>query len=72
MAAHAVGLVALGVFYLVILLTGILASRKSKEVEKKCIGKKSEVAIVGGRDMIVVIGVFTMTGNIFVSSSFVI
>uniref|UniRef100_A0A3Q2YL68 High affinity choline transporter 1-like n=1 Tax=Hippocampus comes TaxID=109280 RepID=A0A3Q2YL68_HIPCM len=63
MSVHAAGLVAVGVFYVVILLTGILALRKSKEVEKKCIGKKSEVAIVGGRDMIVVIGVFTMTAT---------
>ncbi|KAM9815517.1 high affinity choline transporter 1-like [Syngnathus typhle] len=63
MAVHVGGLVAVIAFYAVILLTGILASRKSKKVEKKCTGKKSEVAIVGGRNINVVIGVFTMTAT---------
>ncbi|XP_019720982.1 high-affinity choline transporter 1-like isoform X2 [Hippocampus comes] len=63
MAVHVAGLVAVGFFYVVILLTGILASRKSKQVEKKCSGRKSEVAIVGGRNMNVVICVFTMTAT---------
>ncbi|XP_061630155.1 high-affinity choline transporter 1-like [Phyllopteryx taeniolatus] len=63
MAVHVTGLVAVVVFYLVILLTGIFASRKSKQLEKKCTGKKSEVAIIGGRNINVVIGVFTMTAT---------
>ncbi|XP_057692385.1 high affinity choline transporter 1-like [Corythoichthys intestinalis] len=63
MAVHVAGLVAVAAFYIVILLTGILASRKSKKVEKKCTGKKSEVAIVGGRNINVLIGVFTMTAT---------
>ncbi|XP_061678648.1 high-affinity choline transporter 1-like isoform X2 [Syngnathoides biaculeatus] len=63
MGVHVAGLVAVGVFYLVILLTGIFASRKSKQVEKQCSGKKSEVTIVGGRNINVVIGVFTMTAT---------
>ncbi|XP_019720979.1 high affinity choline transporter 1-like [Hippocampus comes] len=63
MAVHVAGLVAVGFFYVVILLTGILASRKSKQVEKKCSGRKSEVAIVGGRNINIVTGVFTMAAT---------
>ncbi|XP_077425013.1 high affinity choline transporter 1-like [Vanacampus margaritifer] len=63
MAVHVAGLVAVVAFYAVILLTGILAARKSKKVEKKCAGKKSEVTIVGGRNINVLIGVFTMTAT---------
>ncbi|XP_077373194.1 high affinity choline transporter 1-like isoform X2 [Festucalex cinctus] len=63
MAVHVAGLVAVIAFYAVILLTGILAARKSKKVEKKCPGKKSEVTIVGGRNINVLIGVFTMTAT---------
>ncbi|XP_077373195.1 high-affinity choline transporter 1-like [Festucalex cinctus] len=63
MAVDVAGLVAVTVFYIFILLTGILASRKSKKVEKKCTGQKSEVAIVGGRNINIVIGVFTMTAT---------
>ncbi|XP_061750754.1 high affinity choline transporter 1-like [Nerophis ophidion] len=63
MAVNVAGLVAVAAFYVVVLLTGILASRKSKKVEKKCIGKKSEVSIVGGRNINVLIGVFTMTAT---------
>ncbi|XP_051916436.1 high affinity choline transporter 1-like isoform X2 [Hippocampus zosterae] len=63
MAVNVAGLVAVGVFYVVILLTGILASRKSKQVEKKCLERRSEVAIVGGRNINIVVSVFTMTAT---------
>nr|XP_046250812.1 high affinity choline transporter 1-like isoform X2 [Scatophagus argus] len=65
MAVNVPGLVAVAVFYIVILATGIWASRKSKKVEKKCISSKSEVTIVGGRNIGVLVGVFTMTGGLF-------
>lgn len=65
MAVHVGGLVSVVAFYAVILITGILASRKSKNEEKKCTGHKSEVTIVGGRNINVLIGVFTMTGETF-------
>ncbi|XP_063731552.1 high-affinity choline transporter 1-like isoform X2 [Eleginops maclovinus] len=63
MAVNVPGLVAVVVFYIVILVIGIWASRKSKKVEKTCAGKKSEVAIVGGRNISVLVGVFTMTAT---------
>lgn len=65
MAVNIPGLVAVVIFYIVILLTGILAARKSKKVEKTCAGSKSEVTMVGGRNISVLVGVFTMTGRNF-------
>ncbi|KAM7396667.1 hypothetical protein PAMP_019691 [Pampus punctatissimus] len=63
MAVDVPGLVAVVVFYIVILVIGIWASRKSKKVEKTCVGSKSEVSIVGGRNINVLVGVFTMTAT---------
>ncbi|KAK9516732.1 hypothetical protein VZT92_024647 [Zoarces viviparus] len=63
MAVNVPGLVTVVVFYIVILAIGIWASRKSKKVEKTCAGTKSEVAMVGGRNINVLVGVFTMTAT---------
>ncbi|KAM7002990.1 high affinity choline transporter 1-like [Tautogolabrus adspersus] len=63
MAVDVPGLVAVVFFYIVILVIGIWASRKSKKVEKTCAGSKSEVAMVGGRNINVLVGVFTMTAT---------
>ncbi|XP_051238501.1 high affinity choline transporter 1-like isoform X1 [Dicentrarchus labrax] len=63
MAVNVPGLVAVVVFYIVILVIGIWASRKSKKVEKTFAGSKSEVAMVGGRNINVLVGVFTMTAT---------
>ncbi|XP_029290473.1 high affinity choline transporter 1-like [Cottoperca gobio] len=63
MAVNVPGLVAVVVFYIVILVIGIWASRKSKKVEKTCAGTKSEVTMVGGRNINVLVGVFTMTAT---------
>lgn len=65
MAVSVPGLVAVVVFYIVILVIGIWASRKSKKAEKTCVGSKSEVTMVGGRNINVLVGVFTMTGKTF-------
>ncbi|KAJ4921060.1 hypothetical protein JOQ06_026031 [Pogonophryne albipinna] len=51
MAVNWPGLVSIGVFYIIVLGTGIWASRKSKREEKKCSGNRSEVAMVGGRNL---------------------
>lgn len=64
MAVNIPGLVAVVVFYMVILIIGVWASRKSKKVEKTCTGSKSEITMVGGRNINVLVGVFTMTGRI--------
>ncbi|XP_045559976.1 high-affinity choline transporter 1 isoform X2 [Salmo salar] len=63
MALDVGGLVAVVVFYVLILAIGIWASRKSKKEEEKCVGSKSEVTMIGGRNINVLVGVFTMTAT---------
>ncbi|XP_069046212.1 high-affinity choline transporter 1-like isoform X3 [Lepisosteus oculatus] len=63
MSVNIPGLIAVIVFYIVILVTGIWASRKSRKEEKKCTGNRSEVTMVGGRNIHVFIGIFTMTAT---------
>lgn len=60
MAFHVAGLIAIIVFYLAILLVGIWASWKTKNVG----GERSEAIIVGGRDIGLLVGGFTMTGTL--------
>lgn len=50
-------------FYIIVLGTGIWASRKSKREEKKCTGNRSEVAMVGGRNLNIFVSIFTMTAT---------
>ncbi|KAJ4924850.1 hypothetical protein JOQ06_003800 [Pogonophryne albipinna] len=64
MAVNWPGLVSIGVFYIIVLGTGIWASRKSKREEKKCSGNRSEVAMVGGRNLNIYVSIFTMTATL--------
>ncbi|XP_006013306.1 high-affinity choline transporter 1-like [Latimeria chalumnae] len=70
MALNIPGLIAIIVFYLIILATGVWASRKSKKEEQKCLADKSEVAMVGGRNMGFLVGLFTTTAT-WVGGSYV-
>ncbi|XP_041853383.1 high-affinity choline transporter 1-like [Melanotaenia boesemani] len=63
MAVDVPGLVSVIVFYIFILVIGVWGSKKSKKVEKTCSGSKSEVSIVGGRNINVLVGIFTMTAT---------
>ncbi|XP_041650610.1 high affinity choline transporter 1-like [Cheilinus undulatus] len=63
MAVNIPGLVAVVFFYIIILVIGIWASRKSRKAEKALAGSKSEVTMVGGRNINVLVGVFTMTAT---------
>uniref|UniRef100_A0A8C4RQ20 High-affinity choline transporter 1-like n=1 Tax=Erpetoichthys calabaricus TaxID=27687 RepID=A0A8C4RQ20_ERPCA len=63
MAVNIPGLVAVIVFYIIILVIGIWASKRSKKEEKKCSGERSEVTIVGGRNLNAWVGVFTLTAT---------
>ncbi|KAM3588324.1 uncharacterized protein V6R79_026443 [Siganus canaliculatus] len=63
MAVNWPGLLSIGVFYLIVLGTGIWASRKSKHEEKKCKGNRSEIAMVGGRNLNICVSIFTMTAT---------
>ncbi|KAM4627087.1 high-affinity choline transporter 1-like [Polymixia lowei] len=57
------GLVAVVVFYVLILAIGVWASKKSKKEEKKCVGTTSEVTMIGGRNISLLVGIFTMTAT---------
>ncbi|XP_038674643.1 high affinity choline transporter 1-like isoform X2 [Scyliorhinus canicula] len=63
MAVNIPGLVSVIVFYVLILATGIWAARKSKQEEKKCSGDRSEVAMIGGRNIGTVVGILTTTAT---------
>ncbi|KAK2858944.1 hypothetical protein Q5P01_003564 [Channa striata] len=63
MAVNWPGLLAIGAFYLAVLGIGIWASRKSKREENKCTEKRSEVAMVGGRNLNIWVSIFTMTAT---------
>nr|XP_022325619.1 high-affinity choline transporter 1-like [Crassostrea virginica] len=60
MEVNILGLVVLLVFYLVIIVVGIVAARVKKRREE---GSRMEEAIVAGRDINVIVGIFTMTAT---------
>ncbi|XP_034381666.1 high-affinity choline transporter 1-like [Cyclopterus lumpus] len=64
MAINWLGLLSMGVFYIMILAMGLWASRKSKREEKKCTGNLSEVAMVGGRNLNIWVSICTMTATL--------
>ncbi|XP_061111696.1 high-affinity choline transporter 1-like [Conger conger] len=63
MAANMPGLIAVALFYVFILATGIWASRKSKHEEKRSTGTGTEVALVAGRNINIIVGIFSMTAT---------
>ncbi|XP_034019840.1 high-affinity choline transporter 1-like [Thalassophryne amazonica] len=63
MAVNWIGLLSIGVFYIIVLSMGIWASRKSKHEERKCLAKRSEIAMVGGRNLNMWVSIFTMTAT---------
>lgn len=63
MPFHVEGLVAIIVFYLAILFVGIWAAWRTKNTGSD--GDRSEAIIVGGRDIGLLVGGFTMTGMFF-------
>lgn len=62
MAIHVPGLIAIIVFYLLILVVGIWAGRKVKQTGADA---NSENVMLAGRNIGIVVGVFTMTGMVF-------
>lgn len=63
MALHVEGLVAIVIFYIVILLVGIWAAWKNKKAGVMEGIDRSETIMVGGRDIGLFVGGFTMTGK---------
>ncbi|RXM99129.1 Dedicator of cytokinesis protein 9 [Acipenser ruthenus] len=65
MAIHVEGLVAIILFYLLILFVGIWAAWKNKNSGMAAGTDRSETIMVGGRDIGLFVGGFTMTGGMF-------
>ncbi|XP_019945401.1 high-affinity choline transporter 1-like [Paralichthys olivaceus] len=63
MAIHAEGLVAIVIFYMLILFVGIWAAWKNKNSGVGDGGERSESIMVGGRDIGLFVGGFTMTAT---------
>ncbi|KAK7904593.1 hypothetical protein WMY93_017200 [Mugilogobius chulae] len=63
MAVNIPGIIAIVVFYLMVLGTGIWASFKAKREQKKSGAKEMEMAVLGNRSISLVLGVFTMTAS---------
>lgn len=63
MTIHVEGLVAIAVFYLLILFVGIWAALKNKHSGEAEGTDRSETIMVGGRDIGLFVGGFTMTGE---------
>ncbi|XP_034019414.1 high-affinity choline transporter 1-like [Thalassophryne amazonica] len=63
MAVNWIGLLSIGVFYIIVLSMGIWVSRMSKCEERKCLVKRSEIAMVGGRNLNIWVSIFTMTAT---------
>ncbi|XP_029315009.1 high-affinity choline transporter 1-like [Cottoperca gobio] len=63
MAIHAEGLVAIVIFYVMILCVGIWAAWKNKNSGVEGGGDRSERIMVGGRDIGLFVGGFTMTAT---------
>ncbi|XP_062575290.1 high-affinity choline transporter 1-like [Saccostrea cucullata] len=61
MAINVLGLVVLLVFYLIIIIVGILAGKLKKKPDGV---SRMEEAVVAGRDINVIVGIFTMTATI--------
>jgi len=60
MAINVIGLIAVIVFYILILVIGILAGRKSRSTEKR---PDHEEIMLAGRNIGLLVGIFTMTGT---------
>uniref|UniRef100_UPI0037E89AD8 high-affinity choline transporter 1-like n=1 Tax=Semicossyphus pulcher TaxID=241346 RepID=UPI0037E89AD8 len=63
MAVNIPGVITMVLFYLLVLGTGIWASFKSKREQKKSAASGMEMALLGNRNINVVVGIFTMTAT---------
>ncbi|XP_061130696.1 high affinity choline transporter 1-like isoform X1 [Syngnathus typhle] len=63
MTLNVPGLVVMAAFYLLILGTGIWASMRSRKEEKKCKGDGMEITLLAGRNINLLVGVFTLTAT---------
>nr|XP_046263099.1 high-affinity choline transporter 1-like [Scatophagus argus] len=71
MSLNVPGLVVMVLFYLLVLGTGIWASKKSKQVKHSNPAEQTEITLLGNRGITLVVGVFTMTAT-FVGGGFIV
>ncbi|XP_071371266.1 high-affinity choline transporter 1-like [Centroberyx affinis] len=71
MSLNIPGLVVLVLFYLLVLGTGIWASVRSRRVEERSRGDRTEMTLLGNRGISLVVGIFTMTAT-FVGGGFIL
>ena len=64
MAVNILGVVSLVIFYLIILGIGLWAARRTRQVGGGIHQDTSERAMIGGRDIGLLVGSFTMTGEL--------
>lgn len=63
MAVNIAGVTVMVFFYLLVILTGIWASFKSKRKQRKSSAGAMEMALLGNRGISWVVGIFTITGE---------
>ncbi len=63
MAVHIVGLVVVIVFYIIIIGIGIISARKVKVTCPDDDATSTEMSMVAGRNLGLVVGIFTMAGK---------
>ncbi|XP_071371271.1 high-affinity choline transporter 1-like [Centroberyx affinis] len=71
MSLNIPGLVVMVLFYLLVLGTGIWASVRSRRVEERSRGDRTEMTLLGNRGISLVVGIFTMTAT-FVGGGFIV
>ncbi|KAI4798453.1 hypothetical protein KUCAC02_022042 [Chaenocephalus aceratus] len=71
MAVNIPGLIAMVIFYLLVLGTGIWASFKSKREQKRSAATGMDMALLGNRSISLVVGIFTMTAT-WVGGGFIV
>ncbi|XP_062294160.1 high-affinity choline transporter 1-like [Scomber scombrus] len=57
------GVVVVVLFYILILGTGVWAAQRSRKAERKSHGNRTEVVLLGGRNISLAVGIFTMTAT---------
>ncbi|XP_062334097.1 high affinity choline transporter 1-like [Osmerus eperlanus] len=63
MALNIPGIIVMAGFYVLILGTGIWASMRSKKEERKCTGDGMEITLLAGRNINLLVGIFTLTAT---------
>lgn len=63
MAVNIPGVIAMVIFYLLVLGIGVWASFKSRRMQRKSAATEMNMALLGNRSINTLVGIFTMTGK---------